>query len=43
MEYRRGWKELSSWDYVCTIFWPDGSREEKYVNVDDERVTEQTL
>jgi hypothetical protein len=43
VECVRGWRKVSSWDYVCVIVWPDGRSEEKYVNVDDDGVTDQTL
>ena len=38
-----GWRKLSTWDYWCEIRWPDGRREEKDVNVDENGVTKQTL
>jgi len=35
----RGWRRLSTWTYVCTINWRDGTRATGAVEVDAHRVT----
>jgi len=39
----RGWRRLSTWTYVCTIQWRDGTHVTGHVEVDARRVTNEEV
>src|SRR3954468_6285454 len=39
----RGWHRLSTWTYVCTIHWDDGTHVTGHVDVDAHRVTSEDM
>lgn len=39
----RGWQRVSTWTYVCTIHWRDGTVVTGHVEVDAHRVTSEDV